>query len=151
MSGVKGATYVYVCRTPDGIKIGASKNVPQRMKWVRGEALRVWHRPDDAHRVEYNALRLVGVKAKRGSEWFDIPAEQAIEAVEAAIERVEAGTALKTRRQRFDEMEARAEREMSAFCDKIAEIMAAGNAIVAEYERQGYVWDRSIMNFRKPD
>ena len=149
MSGIRTATHVYVCVTRYGTKIGVTSNTGQRARALgRGRVVKTWHRPADAQTVEHTALGLMGMKPKRGHEWFDAPPEQAVAAVEQAVSMADAGTATATPNSR---REARAEAEAQNFSDALAEVMRRGNALCAEYERNGYVFDRTTMNFVKRD
>lgn len=146
MSGVQGATHVYVCTTEYGVKIGASRNVPQRMKWLKGLLVQKWHRPNDAQTIEYNALRLVGVKATKGSECFDVPVAQAIAAVESAIAQVDAGTAGPSARMQTLE---RQERQMRQFSDRMAAAMQEMKLEWEKAERDGWYWDDEAKRVRR--
>lgn len=95
--------YVYVMVEGDLAKIGISKNVEKRKAALRHqfskdvESVRQWHRPDDALLVEHVAhCLLTGCAYPRqnwkgdGHEWFKTTAKRACEAVDLAIDMVDA-------------------------------------------------------------
>jgi hypothetical protein len=102
MKPLKTMSYVYICETTRGIKIGAALDPFRRSKQVftpvsATKLVRWWHRPqNDALLVEYNALWLVPAMPVYGREWFNVPLETAVLAVERAIALVETGRARPT-------------------------------------------------------
>lgn len=124
MSGVKGATHVYVCTTRYGVKIGASGCVEKRAKGLPAATLvRSWHLPENAQLVEYHAIRLVGRPASKGWEYFDVTVDDAISAVERAIVFVASGdapesgrTIARKRREARDRAWARRCQEFREYC-----------------------------------
>lgn len=147
MSGVKGATHVYVCTTRDGVKIGASRNVRNRVKNLCGSLIREWHRPLDAQLIEYHALRLVGADPARGDEWFAVPVDDAVRAVEAAIAKAEAGMAPPSRKSQMRQRQAEIERERDARLARISDEIGKLNEQIV---REGWQWDDAVKTFRKP-
>jgi hypothetical protein len=90
--------YVYVLEGPGQAKIGCSTFVDERTRNQKseGDVLRVWHRPHDARAVEKTAHDIVGASPVVGThEWFAISGAKAIEAVEKAIAKCDAGYARK--------------------------------------------------------
>lgn len=102
MKPLRALSYVYICETTRGIKIGAALDPFRRSKQVftpvsETKLVRWWHRPqNDALLVEYNALWLVPALPVFGREWFNIPIETAVFAVERAIKMVDNGRAMPT-------------------------------------------------------
>lgn len=99
MPDYSNRTHVYVARGRYGYKIGVSGNILKRMATLRFdtgnrpvETVKVWHRPNDARAVEYNAQQLLGHRRSHGFEWFAVSEDKAVAAVEVAITSVEAGT-----------------------------------------------------------
>jgi hypothetical protein len=155
MSGVKGATHVYVCKhvgnsirwRPNVVKIGATRNVEQRVGSLCGTLIRSWHRPDDAQLIEYHAIRLVGVKPVQGLEWFAVPPEDAVRAVEAAIAKADAGEAgpsgKSVQRRRHLEIERETNERMAIITEEIRKL---SERVI----REGWCWDETEKTFKLP-
>lgn len=155
MSGVQGATHVYVCThsgksvrwEPHFVKIGASRNVSQRVKSLCGTLIQEWHRPDDAQLIEYHAVRLVGVPPARGWEWFDVPVEQAVKAVNSAIALADAGQAAPSRASQMRQRSAEIARESAEVWARCADELRRLNDLA---EREGWYWDKVEKTFKRP-
>ena len=87
-------THVYVCTTDQGVKIGASTNVVERLRQFPNATLvKSWHIPDIAEDVERTALNAMRVSPMHGREFFNIPVDMALATVEMAIASCRAGHA----------------------------------------------------------
>jgi hypothetical protein len=92
--------YVYVISGPGRHKVGIAANVEHRLREHKSVGARAvvktWHRPKDARKVEYTVRELLKEHRALGFEWFTCPIERVIDAVESAIELVEAGAEIKS-------------------------------------------------------
>lgn len=137
--------YVYVIRGADRNKVGIAANVERRLMDLRGdgalEIVKAWHRPDDARKVEYNARQILLAHCVKGFEWFSAPVERLVEAVESAIELVEAGQGLLGPRDKQRARDAAEEDRWRKHREKMVHIerelnawLAKDEANVAEFE-----------------
>lgn len=97
MRAAPTAVYVVVSRRGSRAKIGASSRPRRRgieVAWASfapgSRLVKVWDRPKDALLVERVAHWQLA-ELHEGNEWFDVDADRAIAAVEAAIAKVDAG------------------------------------------------------------
>jgi T5orf172 domain len=88
---MSAASSVYVLKSDHGlIKVGISKDPEKRLKGIRansGLVIDLAHAREleNAAAVEHAAHVILNTK-RRGGEWFDITVEEAVSAIDAAIE-----------------------------------------------------------------
>jgi hypothetical protein len=89
------SVYVYVISGRGRHKVGIAADVQRRLIELKGRGavsiVKTWYRPKDARAVEYTVREILRKHRVVGYEWFDCSAERVADAVESAIELVEAG------------------------------------------------------------